>query len=188
MDKEIFSTNYLDDFVEFYCRNNNIIINDIGYENLNKGYASYDRNNGNIIFDREKLISHFNDKEIKRINLECLKILVHEMTHANQFMITSNKKESNEIIRTILNKEIELEKRPDFLEFYNKYYDYFVSEYNANMVANSFILKLGYRVDIKINDNLVSDFLKIIGDDINNYDLSTLTKKEKILYGFKRKI
>ena len=55
-----------------------------------------------------------------------------------------------------------------------------LKKFNNNETLN--LIKKAYK-----GDALASRFLKLVGEDINTYNLDELTTKEKVLYGFPRK-
>ena len=87
-------------------------------------------------------------------------------------------------------------------DFYDKYYDYFITEYNANLEASIYINKLVNNTNLKHlntketlrligkaykDEALGIKFLNLLGENMDNYNYEQLTVKERVLYGFPRK-
>ena len=87
-------------------------------------------------------------------------------------------------------------------DFYDKYYDYFITEYNANLEASIYINKLVNNTNLKHfntketlrliekaykDEALGIKFLNLLGENMDNYNYEQLTIKERVLYGFPRK-
>lgn len=182
-------------------------------ETVDEGFAGYSTKSGTISFYRTKLMQYYlylfkkdniyqlTQDEIVKFNLECIDTIIHELTHAKQNAIVNGDYETKEAIYKVLKLEFDLEKFNvnKFIDLYNRYYEYFVSEYNASLEASIYANKLISNTDYKklntkkifdkayLDKSLVEKFLLINDDNINNYDYHNLTNKEKILYGFPRK-
>lgn len=149
------------------------------------------------LYKKDNIYQLSND-EIIKFNISCINLLIHELTHAKQDQIVKNIIDAKKPIHDLLEADFN---QVD-VEFYDKFYDLFASEYNANMEASIYINKLINNTNLKkFNNNetlnlikkaykgdaLASRFLKLVGEDINTYNLDELTTKEKVLYGFPRK-
>ena len=149
------------------------------------------------LYKKDNIYQLSND-EITKFNISCINLLIHELTHAKQDQIVKNIIDTKKPIHDLLEADFN---QVD-VEFYDKFYDLFASEYNANMEASIYINKLINNTNLKkFNNNetlnlikeaykddaLASRFLKLVGEDINTYNLDELTTKEQVLYGFPRK-
>ena len=139
-----------------------------------------------------------NEDEIGYFNLACVNTLIHELTHAKQDKIVKQEIDAKDAIYKILKVDFD---QTDS-DFYDKYYDYFITEYNANLEASIYINKLVNNTNLKhlntketlrliekaYNDEALGiKFLNLLGENMDNYNYEQLTVKEKVLYGFPRK-
>lgn len=219
--KQIISTYMLQDIKNDYLENNkmnevylNFVKSNLksfdsnskGYEDTYlEGFAGY--KNDIIKMYRTKLMLYYlylfnknniyelTNEEITKFNIACVNTLIHELTHAKQDQIVNNIIDSKDAIYKLL--------KADFNQtdsnFYDKYYEYFVTEYNANLEASIYINKLLNNTNLKKLNNhetlnlvkkaykdetLAIKFLNLIGEEI---DYQELNNKERVLYGFPRK-
>ena len=86
------------------------------------------------LYKKDNIYQLSND-EIIKFNVSCINLLIHELTHAKQDQIIHNIIESKKAIHDLLEADFN---QVD-VEFYNKFYDLFASEYNANMEASIYI-------------------------------------------------
>lgn len=222
--KTIISTYMLNDIKEDYLEKNKM--NDIYLKFLKSNHKSFDSNlrdyentylegfggyqNDVIKMYRSKLMLYYlylykkdniymlNEDEIGYFNLACVNTLIHELTHAKQDKIVKQEIDAKDAIYKILKVDFD---QTDS-DFYDKYYDYFITEYNANLEASIYINKLVNNTNLKHlntketlrligkaykDEALGIKFLNLLGENMDNYNYEQLTVKERVLYGFPRK-
>lgn len=147
---------------------------------------------------KKDYVEQLDHNQIGTFNVTCINTLIHELVHAKQEQIVKGIIESKDVIQKIL--------KADFIindeKFYDMYYEYFISEYNANLEASIYINKLLNNTTLKhLNNNetleiikkayddqpIALTFINLINHDINDYNYQQLDSKEKILYGFPRR-
>lgn len=208
LDSKLLTKQDVEKFAYDYIEHNKLDkqVNNISFTCRDNNWGNYSQTEKTISLNHDLLLSYLedtnknNDNKNIRINLNYIKVILHELKHANQ-MKTLQTRNKNVVIINALNESFEYV----YSKLYDRAHDKFIIEYNADLESlielNNLLNKFNSTYRKEITDEIYKKLSKyyilydcplklfnILSNNPNtdyydNYNYNKISLQDRILYG-----